>query len=129
GTDAEGSDMGPKLSGTRRLRSQSVGQLRNVINQGRPSTGMPAFHLPARDLDALAAFVRSLNSTAADSGVPGAPLAGREFFFGKGQCGECHMVRGQGKAVGPDLSNAGRELTVGEIRQVLRDPASRITPG
>lgn len=129
GADAEGSDMGPKLAGTRRLRSRSVQQLRSIINQGMPSTGMPAFHLPAQELDALAAFIRSLNSTAAESGVPGSPLAGRQFFFGKGQCAECHMVRGRGTAYGPDLSNAGREMTVGEIRQVLRDPASRITPG
>jgi PQQ-dependent dehydrogenase (methanol/ethanol family) len=129
GVDAEGSDMGPSLTGTRRLRSRSFEQLRSVINQGRPSTGMPAFHLPARELDALATFVVSLNSAAAESGVPGTPLAGREFFFGKGQCGDCHMVRGKGKAVGPDLSNVGREMTAGEILQELRDPSARIAPG
>jgi PQQ-dependent dehydrogenase (methanol/ethanol family) len=129
GVDAEGSDMGPTLSGTRRLRSRSVEQLRNVIDKGIPSQGMPAFHLPAPELDALAAFVRSLNSTAAESSVAGEPLAGRQFFFGKGQCAECHMVRGRGKAIGPDLSNVGREMTLGDIRQVLRDPNSRITPG
>ncbi len=129
GADAEGSDMGPKLAGTRRLRSQGVAQLRNVILQGRPSLGMPAFHLPAAQLDGLAAYVHSLNSTAAQSGAPGDPRAGRDFFFGKGGCAECHMARGRGKAVGPDLSNAGHELTLSEIRQALRDPASRITPG
>jgi PQQ-dependent dehydrogenase (methanol/ethanol family) len=129
GADAEGSDMGPKLAGTRRLRSRSLQQLRTIINKGMPSSGMPAFPLPAEELDALAAFVRSLNSTAAESNVPGNPSAGREFFFGKGECGQCHMVRGKGKAFGPDLSNVSHELTVGEIRQVLRDPSSRITPG
>jgi len=84
--------MGPKLAGTRRLRSQNVDQLRNVIRRGRPATGMPAFDLPAQQIDGLATLVRSLNASAAESGVPGDPLAGREFFFGKGRCGECHMV-------------------------------------
>jgi PQQ-dependent dehydrogenase (methanol/ethanol family) len=129
GKEADGGEMGPKLSGTRRLRSRTPQQLRSIISQGMPSTGMPAFHLPSEQLDSLAAFVRSLNSTAAETALPGEAAAGREFFFGKGQCAGCHMVRGRGKALGPDLSNVGRELTVGEIRQVLRDPSSRITPG
>lgn len=121
--------MGPNLSGTRRLRTRTEAQLRTLIRQGMPSSGMPSFPLPAPQLDALAAFVRSLNTTAADAIVPGNAAAGREFFFGKGQCAACHMVHGRGKAVGPDLSNVGHELTVGEINQVLRNPASRITPG
>ncbi|MDQ6678906.1 MAG: PQQ-binding-like beta-propeller repeat protein, partial [Acidobacteriota bacterium] len=129
GPDAAGADMGPRLAGTRRLRTRTIQQLRTIINQGMPSSGMPAFHLPAPELDTLAGFVRSLNSTAAETPVPGVPMAGREFFFGKGNCASCHMVHGNGKALGPDLSNVGHEMTVGEIRQVLRDPASRITPG
>jgi Cytochrome c553 len=129
GADAEGSDMGPTLSGTRRLRSRSLEQLRATIERGIVSAGMPAFHLPAPELDALAKFIRSLNTTAAESGAPGDPVAGAKFFFGKGQCAECHMVRGRGKAIGPDLSNVSREMTLGELRQVLRDPKSRITPG
>src|SRR5947208_2718304 len=86
GSDGEGSDRGPKLAGTRHMRSQSVDQLRNIISQGRASSGMPAFHLPGSDLDALAPFVHSLNSTAAESGAPGDPVAGRDLFFGKEHC-------------------------------------------
>jgi mono/diheme cytochrome c family protein len=55
---------------------------------------MPAFDLPANDLDALAALVHSLNSPAAESTVPGDRAAGEEFFFGKGQCTSCHMIYG-----------------------------------
>ena len=129
GDDAGGTDMGPKLVATRRLRTRSEKQLRNLIEQGVPATGMPAFHIAAHELDALAAFVRSLNTTAAETPVPGTARNGEEFFFGKGQCAGCHMIRGRGKAIGPDLSNAGREMTVGEMRQVLRNPSSRTTPG
>jgi putative heme-binding domain-containing protein len=127
--DAGGAEMGPKLVATRRLRSRSAAQLRSLIRQGVPSNGMPAFDLPAPELDALAAFVRSLNTSAAETPVPGDPDAGRAFFLGQGKCDTCHMVRGHGSALGPDLSNVARELTAGEIRQVLLNPASRITPG
>lgn len=129
GDNALGSAQGPKLAGSRTVRSRSVEQLRTFIYQGAPSSGMPPFHLPHADLNALAAFVHSLNSPAAENPAPGSFAAGQEFFFGVGQCGECHMVRGRGKAVGPDLSNVAHEMTLNEIREVLRDPNSRITPG
>jgi PQQ-dependent dehydrogenase (methanol/ethanol family) len=128
GDNAEGTAQGPKLAGSRSVRSRSTAQLRSLIYQG--ATGMPAFHqLPAADLDALAAFVHSLNAPAAESPVQGSPEAGEDFFFGQGQCGECHMVGGRGKAIGPDLSNVAREMTLSEIRSVLRDPNGRITTG
>jgi PQQ-dependent dehydrogenase (methanol/ethanol family) len=129
GEAAEGSDRGPALAGNRRLRTRSAAQLRAFIYEGKPSAGMPAFHLPAPALDGLAAFVHSLNAVAAESAAPGSAEAGAQFFFGKGQCASCHMVRGKGKPVGPDLSAVGRELTLGEIREVLLHPDARITPG
>src|SRR3954470_22550427 len=61
GRDAEGTDMGPNLAATRRMRGRSLQQGRNGISQGNVSAGMPAFHLPAPQLDALATFIRSLN--------------------------------------------------------------------
>jgi PQQ-dependent dehydrogenase (methanol/ethanol family) len=129
GDDAEGSDRGPALGGNRRLRTRSTEQIRSFIYEGKPSSGMPAFHLAAADLDSLAAFAHSLNSVAADSAAPGSPQAGEQFFFGRGQCASCHMIRGRGKPVGPDLSSAGREMTLSEIREVLLHPDARITPG
>src|SRR5437660_1067829 len=73
GQDAGGGDMGPRLAGNRRVRSRSVQQLRSFIYDGAPGSGMPPFHLPAPELDALAAFVHALNATAAESGAPGDP--------------------------------------------------------
>src|SRR5882757_6561804 len=88
GENAGGTDQGPRLAGSRTVRSRSVAQLRAFINQGSPSAGMPPFRLPGPELDALAAFVHSLNSPAAENPSPGSPEEGQAFFFGKGQCGE-----------------------------------------
>jgi mono/diheme cytochrome c family protein len=66
---------------------------------------MPAFALPADELDALAALLLSLNAPAAERSTIGDPAAGKQFFFGQGQCASCHMVYGGGKAIGPDLSD------------------------
>jgi len=90
---------------------------------------MPAFNLPGDDLDALAALVRSLNSPAAEHTIPGDREAGAQLFFGKGRCSTCHMISGRGKAVGPDLSDVAREMTVDELHEALIDPGAHITPG
>jgi alcohol dehydrogenase (cytochrome c) len=63
--------------------------------------------------------------TAANSAIAqGNAAAGERFFTGKGNCTNCHMVRGRGGFLGPDLSNIGRERTLAEISGVLRNPAS-----
>ena len=81
GDNAQGSAQGPKLAGSRTVRSRSTAQLRTFIYQGAPSSGMPSFHLPDAELDVLAAFVHSLNSPAAENPVGGSVAAGQEFFF------------------------------------------------
>src|SRR5881296_106926 len=129
GADFRGTDQGPGLRGNPLMRRMSVQRLHNIIKNGIPNTGMPPFDLPAPDLDALAPFVRSLNSQAAESNVPGNPAAGEQFFFGKGECGSCHMVSGRGQAIGPDLSNLADERTVDEIQSALKNPSADITPG
>src|SRR5579864_2405570 len=129
GSGFEGTDQGPKLAGNRRVGSRSVKQLHTLVEEGRPSSGMPAFPLPTAELDALATFVHSLNSPAAEAALPGVVSAGDQFFFGKGQCASCHMVQGRGKPIGPDLSNVARELTVSEITQSLLKPGAHIAPG
>jgi PQQ-dependent dehydrogenase (methanol/ethanol family) len=90
---------------------------------------MPAFPLPESQLQALARFVRSLNASAYEASPAGDVNAGEQFFFGKGQCSTCHMVRGRGRANGPDLSNIGRELTLPELELALKDPGARIAEG
>ena len=76
GADFRGTDQGPGLTGSPRVRRMSIQRLRSIIKKGIPDSGMPPFDLPAQDLDALAPFVRSLNSQAAESNAPGNPAAG-----------------------------------------------------
>src|SRR6185295_1823985 len=51
------------------------------------------------------------------------------FFFGKGQCGSCHLTLGRGTASGPDLSNIGRQMTILELSKALTDPGATIAQG
>ena len=127
--DGHGTERGPNLANNRRVRSRSIEELRGVIRNGVPDRGMPAFPLPEAELDALTALVRSLSAPAADSNPPGDRAAGEHFFFGKGGCSSCHMALGKGKAVGPDLSSIGREQTLSEIEESVRQPSVQVKAG
>ncbi len=122
GASASGTDRGPGLIDSRSLRHLDETQIRHLIRNGTRG-GMPAFALPASELDMLARLVRSWNMPAFDAKAAGDAVAGRRFF--EAHCLSCHMVRGHGASNGPDLSNIARELTVRELEQTLDDPNSR----
>ena len=123
GLTATGTDRGPNLIDTRSLRSSSESDIRAIIQKGTTG-GMPAFaNLPAADLDILARTIRNWNASAFDAHPVGDQVSGKNAF--DANCLSCHMVQGRGASNGPDLSNIGRELTIGEIEAQLKDPNSR----
>ncbi|HEY3837387.1 MAG TPA: PQQ-binding-like beta-propeller repeat protein [Bryobacteraceae bacterium] len=123
GSGATGTDRGPALVNNRKIRRSTEAQIRDIIHKGTVG-GMPAFSLPDTQLAALAKWVRALNVSAFDMKPPGDPAAGEKFFFGKGNCASCHMVRGIGGSQGPDLSDLAIQSTLGEIEQALDDPSA-----
>jgi len=127
--DGHGTERGPNLAENRRVRSASMDELRAVIRDGVPARGMPAFNLPASELEALTQLVRSFSAPAAESHPAGDAAAGEEYFFGQGGCANCHMAAGKGKAVGPDLSLVGREMTFVDLEEAVRKPAASVKPG
>src|SRR5215468_6227081 len=129
GADGKGGERGPDIISSERARRRSADDLSELIRKGIQAAGMPAFQLPGRELQELVAFVRSLSAPAIESAAPGDVAAGATFFFGKGNCSSCHMVKGRGGLLGPDLSELGIERTLPEIEQSLRDPGARLTPG
>ncbi len=132
GEGGEGGDRAPALINSRRLRSRTESQIRDVIKNGTPG-GMPAFALAGRELQSLTAWVHSHNLSAYNTRPAGDAVAGEQFFFGTGQCSTCHMVHGRGKANGPDLSDIGLKSTVPEIVAALENPTAQMgthtTPG
>ena len=127
GNDAAGTDRAPALAGVAALRSMPDAEIAAIISKGKGK--MPAFPLPAADIDALTRYIRQINTSAIDAKVIGNARAGERLFFGDGHCSVCHMVLGQGTAFGPDLSNVGKRLKLTDLHQALVDPEINITPG
>ncbi|MGC9949373.1 MAG: PQQ-binding-like beta-propeller repeat protein [Bryobacteraceae bacterium] len=73
GSDARGTGKGPGLAANPRLAGQSIADLRGLIQRGFPDSGMPAFDLPAAELDAVAAYVRELNASVQPAAGPVSP--------------------------------------------------------
>jgi putative heme-binding domain-containing protein len=127
GATGEGS-QGPSLLSGRagRLADRA---LFNAIRNGLPGTSMPDFPLPDDKVWQIVAFVRSLTAPAATVAVPGDAARGRALFFGAANCSSCHMILGRGGYPGPDLSNAGAERTVHQLRESITKPSARIEDG
>lgn len=102
GTTAQGGDSGPDLvRSPLALDDERGDKIGPVIEQGRAAKGMPAFKLPADQIQDIAAFLRSRQQAAIDRNaytilnlVTGDRQKGREYFNGAGRCSSCHSATG-----------------------------------
>ena len=53
--------------------------------------------------------------------------AGQGVFAGTGTCAKCHVVNGEGKAVGPDLSGVGAKLSPVALYESILAPSAAIS--
>lgn len=121
---------GPDLT----LGTYSVGDsdadLFRVISNGATGTEMPAFaaRYESDDLWRIVTYVRSLAGRG-KAAVTGDREAGRQLFWDKGRCGQCHMVDGKGGRMGPDLTSVGRRRSLAYLKESIINPNADVTPG
>jgi len=103
-------------------------QIVEAVRNGVPGTVMSAWAGKLSDDDILkvGAYLHSLRGTAIDNPQPGNVAHGEEVFWGKGQCGSCHMLGGRGAMKGPDLSNIAAERKVPAIVNALTKAQHRL---
>ena len=130
GDDGTGGGRGPNIVDVPVPRGVSKDAVRDLILKGISDAGMPAFKITSGEADAIAAYIMELKTPPSDGTItsnpaPGDPAAGESFFTGKGNCASCHMVRGRGGVLGPDLSNVAHNRKLAQIEQALLDPGSQ----
>jgi uncharacterized repeat protein (TIGR03806 family) len=56
--------------------------------------------------------------------------SGRRIFFEAegARCRNCHQIRGQGTALGPDLSEIGKQNTPAQLLEAMLEPSRKIDP-
>ena len=121
---------GPDLT----LGAYSVGDsdaaLYNVIANGAQGTEMPDFagRFDEPDIWRLVSYIRSIAQRDPPR-LTGDARSGEKLFWGKGTCGQCHMVRAKGGRMGPDLTRAGRLRSYAYLLESVLSPHADITPG
>ena len=130
GLDGRGSERAPSITTAPRIRKFTDQQLSNVISNGVPGTGMPAFHSLTHDqVRSLVSYVRFLQGKTENHALPGSPERGKEIYFGKGECSSCHSIAGQGGFLGPDLTTYGSTSADTVILQAIVNPNRIVPPG
>jgi cytochrome c oxidase cbb3-type subunit 3 len=116
---------GPTLAQPSLPRATDLSALRQIIRRGIPNTEMPGSRMLPEDLASVAAFVQELGRLPPEP-VPGNAARGAQLYAAKGACAQCHAIRGQGGAIGPDLSDIGRTRSVAHLKRALVEPAAEV---
>jgi putative heme-binding domain-containing protein len=124
GTDGEGG-TGPNLRG-KLSHATDLTSIADVIQNGIPGTEMPALGLTERSSRQTAAYVQSL-SRATPRPVAGNAQRGAALYQAQG-CASCHVVRGQGGVLGPELTAIATRRGAPYLRDALVKPESTHPP-
>jgi cytochrome c oxidase cbb3-type subunit 3 len=126
GIDGRGGERAPDIATSAKTQRRSDSALTQIIINGIPSAGMPAFStLDSSTSRALVKYVRFLQGQTGTAALPGNPQNGKAIFFGRAQCSECHLAAGAGGFIAPDLSSYGRSRPVEEIRDAIVKPGQQ----
>jgi putative heme-binding domain-containing protein len=128
GFDGSAGEMGPALGlEGRRYALQSAGDIFGAIKNGIPATGMPPTpNLSDDDVWKVTAYIQALRGTAIDAPAAGNVAFGEQIFWGKAECGRCHMIGGKGGIIGPELSAIADMRKTASIVDALTNPGYRV---
>lgn len=128
GLNAQGGGRGPDLTAGRWTHGSSDADLFRTVTRGVPGTEMPANGFDDAETWAILAYVRSL-APGKSASVSGNSSRGEKVFWGTAKCSACHMVRGRGGVLGPDLSHVGDARSMSYLIDSIREPSKELTAG
>jgi cytochrome c oxidase cbb3-type subunit III len=129
GLDGAGGEHAPTIGRGSPAKSKSDPELAGILRHGIPNKGMPPFDglgdLKLRSILDYLRFLQAKNETRSDAGNP---LHGRQIFFGKGGCADCHAMHGEGHFLSTDLSDFASDHDANDIRVVIASPQEQEVP-
>ena len=126
GLDGSGTQRAPNIAVGARIQSLSADEVYRIVSDGVPGEGMPSFRsLGDARIRLLVDYIQQLQGSKTTVPLPGDAARGKEIFFGPGGCSSCHMVRGEGGFIAPDLSDYGATHGSDEIRSAITRPDAR----
>lgn len=128
GLNATGGGRGPDLTAGRWAHGSSDAEIFRTISQGVPGTEMPANSFEDSETWAIIAYLRSVGSPR-HSMNSGGQTKGEKLFFASAGCSQCHMVKGNGGRLGPDLSRVGASRSESYLVDSIRNPDKQLSNG
>lgn len=134
GLGARGGGRGPDLTRTPKKHGDSDQEIFTVISNGVPGTAMPpngatqqGVGMTEAEIWQIITYIRSVEHKPVD--MTGDSLRGRQLFFGSAACSTCHMFKGQGGRLGPDLTTTGTARSLDYLTESIRNPSRRLAQG
>jgi len=119
---------GPSLAQPTLQRAPDGERLVEIIRQGIRGTEMPgAWQLTEHEAQQVAMYVRALGRTPEER-LPGDGVRGKALYNSNG-CSGCHIIRGAGSSLGPELSEIGARRSSTYLRTALLDPGAALPEG
>lgn len=125
GPNAKGGGRGPDLTSGRWVHGSSDAEIFHTITTGVPGTEMPANGFEDLEVWTIITYLRSL-APPKTSSTTGDRLLGEQLFEQKG-CSNCHMVKGKGGLLGPDLSRVGAGRSAAYLAESIRQPDQELS--
>jgi cytochrome c oxidase cbb3-type subunit III len=120
---------GPSLNHPSLRRVTDDKALFSLIQNGVEGSEMPgAWQLSEREVWQVAGYVRSVGRTTPVK-LPGDAGNGGRLYESKGGCAACHVVRGRGGVLGPELTEIGALRSAAYLREALVDPGKSAPEG
>lgn len=132
GVGARGGVRGPDLTTGTWIHGGADADLARTIKEGIPGTAMPPHRLTDDEIAQIIAYLRTIQQPVTPQA--GDPRHGEMLFFANDRCSSCHMVRGRGGRLGPELTTIGSARPRAYLIESIRDPnrqivENRLVPG
>jgi len=129
GLDGRGGERAPDIVTRPQVRQLSDAALLQILQNGVPNTSMPSFRfLDSKTRRSVVAYLRTLQGAASNVKLAGNSERGKEIFFKKNSCSDCHMVHGQGGFFASDLSGYAAGRSQESARDAIVSPNRDLDP-
>ena len=135
GLGARGGGRGPDLTRAQKRHGNADADLFRTINEGVPGTAMPpngatqqGVGMTEEEIWQVISYIRSVQAKA-PAQITGNVAHGKELFYGTAACSTCHMIKGKGGRLGPDLSTTGSARSTDYLVESVRNPSRRLAQG
>lgn len=116
---------GPDLTAANLKSGTSEEALFAVIRDGVAGTEMPrAWQMTDREIRLVIAYFRSLSRTSPQA-LKGDAARGGKLYSANG-CAGCHIVNGEGRGIGPELTSIGISRGPDYLRRSVAEPAADV---